>query len=40
MGTKKGLLVVDTEDNKLVEVIGSERKLLGELHMILVQNTH
>ena len=33
MGTKMGLVVVDTENNKLVEVIGSEKKLLGELCM-------
>ena len=31
VGTKKGLLVVDTHSNKLVEVIGSDKKLLGEL---------
>ena len=31
MGTKMGLIVVDEKKNKLVEVIGSEKKLLGEL---------
>ena len=34
VGTKKGLLVVDTLSNKLVEVIGSDKKLLGELCLV------
>ena len=31
MGTKRGLIVVDTENNKVVEYIRTEKKLLGEL---------
>ena len=30
MGTAKGLMVLDTSTNQLIQVIGSEKKLLGE----------
>ena len=35
VGTQKSLLIVDVHTNKLVEVIGSENKLLGECIIIL-----
>ena len=31
VGTNKGLIILDTLTNTLIQVIGSEKKLLGEL---------
>ena len=39
MGTKKGLIVVDTNANRVVEYIRSEKKLLGELCVNSETNT-
>ena len=38
VGTDKGLIILDTHTNTLTQVIGSEKKLLGELWYCIYYN--